>query len=448
MIAASDFGWRSGCSTVEWLLAEPHRFDFHQAVRILRQTFPEQPLRFRSSNSLLCPANEISGLRAPAVLAIGKDLAPLCRLLRNRAAAYGWRVISADGPDDLSAKIATQELAPIVYAGSSLLTAEGIVLLQSSRSAHGVRVVILHQGEDIQSEHGFDRLSSSAVPAIEASMAATNRNRVPKVSISVSFLGLAGVNGPLPHPYSEMVLADKSGAAADFLDIFNHRLVDLAYESTRRHEPALADRLPQNEPVAEHLYSLMGLGIARLRSAQPNAAALTAYAGLLARPVRTAAGIESIVYDYFGIPVRVRQFTGVWRTIDSLQQTRIGRSGANQTLGGDAVIGTRVWDETGAITVVLGPLSIDAYMQFLPAVETRPASPARKTLEELLRFCLGNQYEAQIELKLRKPEAPPANFPKKTTPDQKAPVLGLTSFVVREPDSERDSEYVVQAGGV
>ena len=315
------FGWRSDCSAIEWLLAEPYRFEFHQAVRMIEQAFGITP-GFRSRNSFEFPASEI---------------------------------------------------------------------------------------------HSLDQKNG-------------------KRTLTVHFMGLAGVLGPLPHPFSELVISDKSGVAAAFLDIFNNRLIELFHEATRRHQPSLTTRAPDQGPVAAHLFALMGLGIPRLRrSAGAVARSLPGYAGLLARPIRTAAGMENILADHFGVPVRVAQFTGKWRDLEPDQLTSLGQNGSNQRLGQDAVVGKRVWDEIGGVTVILGPLHLRDYVDFLPGSSDNPAPGshplpprgARRTeLEKMIRFCLGTEHTADIELRLIASEIPPSVFAPGT-----GPRLGFTSFL-------------------
>ena len=70
-------GWRSRRSVVEQLAAAAHRFDFHQAVRLIEQLQPEsrgvgegdsfndEAVRFRSSLTSAFPASDLSGARPP-----------------------------------------------------------------------------------------------------------------------------------------------------------------------------------------------------------------------------------------------------------------------------------------------------------------------------------------------------------------------------------------------
>ncbi|HLL81630.1 MAG TPA: type VI secretion system baseplate subunit TssG, partial [Longimicrobium sp.] len=66
--------------------------------------------------------------------------------------------------------------------------------------------------------------------------------------MSVHFMGLAGVMGPLPHPFTELVLERSSRsnpALRDFLDLFNDRLLRLAYGVRKKNRIALSLSPPE-----------------------------------------------------------------------------------------------------------------------------------------------------------------------------------------------------------
>lgn len=70
-------GWRSRRSVIEQLAAQAHRFDFHQAVRLIEQLRPDaqsvgdggaadtEAVRFRSSLTSAFPASDLSGAHPP-----------------------------------------------------------------------------------------------------------------------------------------------------------------------------------------------------------------------------------------------------------------------------------------------------------------------------------------------------------------------------------------------
>ncbi len=222
--------------------------------------------------------------------------------------------------------------------------------------------------------------------------------------MTVNMFGLAGALGPLPHPYTEMVMdaaARKEHAAADFLDIFNHRLISLLYGVRRAHEPALTMVAPHRGSFAEYLFALIGLAghHSRTNLGFP-AQSLLHYSGLLARQPRTAAGLEVVLRDYFGVPLTVRQFSGIWRRIDNSQWTKIGRSGQNQALGNGAALGKNAWDQAGAIIIMIGLLALPEFMQFLPGEQKYPALCA------LVKFYIGTTQKARVRLMLKGAEVP------------------------------------------
>jgi type VI secretion system protein ImpH len=240
--------------------------------------------------------------------------------------------------------------------------------------------------------------------------------------MTVNFLGLAGALGPLPAPYSEMILAAaarKDHAAADFLDIFNHRLVLLFYRVRQAHSPALTSRAPHEGSAAQYLFSLIGLNLPAMRQRLGiPAQSLLQYAGLLAGMPRSMAGLERILADYFTVPVRVRQFIGGWRLLDRSQWTAIGADGSNQELGAGAVLGRRVWDDEKSVSIVIGPVGWSIFLEFLPQ------GARHRALAALARFYLGpDRAEARLLLKA-------ADVPRAAIGQSR---LGYTSWLLRQP---------------
>jgi predicted component of type VI protein secretion system len=164
-----------------------------------------------------------------------------------------------------------------------------------------------------RSRIGFD-FPASEIQAIDTQDA--------PVRMTVNFLGLAGALGPLPAPYSEMIMAAtarKDFAAAEFLDIFNHRLVWLLYRVRQAHDAALTARSPHEGQLSRYLFSIVGLGPKPLRNrlGVPDRTLLH-YAGLLGRQVRSAVGLVDG-------PRRPRTQSNTWRW-SRFRQARMGSS--------------------------------------------------------------------------------------------------------------------------
>jgi type VI secretion system protein ImpH len=232
-------------------------------------------------------------------------------------------------------------------------------------------------------------------------------------TMTVSFLSLAGAQGPLPQPIAERVLQrveEGDPGLRDFLDLFHHRLVSLAYRIGRRTRPVLQGAPPAETETAASLWALMGMGTPGLRGRLEGTddRALMARAGLLARQPRSQAGLEGLLADHFGVPVSVQPLAGRWLPIPEDQQTRIGATGGSRRLGTSAVLGTRFHDPNAAVGIRMGPMDPGLYRELLPGgCGGVPAEgPALTQLRELVRFYAGVETSFVLTLVLRADQVP------------------------------------------
>lgn len=260
-----------------------------------------------------------------------------------------------------------------------------------------------------------------------------------------AFLSLGGAFGPLPPPYSELGMErQRSGdlGIRDFLDVFNHRLLSLFVRAKRAHRPALQSGRPEDTGFAKLLWALLGLGtpgLRHIRSSQQTPRlpgldhALLACVGLLNQRPISAHAIERTLSYVLATPVKVVPFVGRWLELDEKQTTVLGPMGRNSVLGGNAVVGRRVWDQSAAIRLELGPMTL---RQMVPLL---PGSKRHALLREMLNFTLGGQVETEIKMLLPHKQIPVSRLWAKTP--ARLPRLGWTSWLTTKP--RKDSGEVV-----
>jgi type VI secretion system protein ImpH len=230
--------------------------------------------------------------------------------------------------------------------------------------------------------------------------------------VTVNFLGLGGAFGPLPAGLSELVARRaRSGdtATRDFLDIFNHRLVSLMMRCWRLFRLALQDPSPEETTFAFYLFALLGLATEGMRitlGRHPRNRlngldrSLLGLTGLLNQRPLSLHAVERTVGVHFALPVRVTPLRGVWLEFEREQRTAIGAGGRNRTLGDNAVLGARAWDQAGGMLITLGPMGFRRALAFLPN------GSAFAQMRTLLDFLLGGAFSVRLQLTIN-----PRNMP-------------------------------------
>ncbi|WP_245001950.1 type VI secretion system baseplate subunit TssG [Cupriavidus pinatubonensis] len=175
----------------------------------------------------------------------------------------------------------------------------------------------------------------------------------PPYTLTTPALSLAGANGPLPLPYTELLLerrAARDHAMAELLDIFNHRFLSFLYRGRVKHAPGLGAQAPATTTLAGCLDALSNLGLRAGPRGPGGAAPWLRHAGLLGAAPRSMEGLLALLGDRLGLRVRGRQFVGGWLAVERTDSVRLGARGAPGTqLGGGAVLGRRCWDQSAGI---------------------------------------------------------------------------------------------------
>lgn len=222
--------------------------------------------------------------------------------------------------------------------------------------------------------------------------------------MKVNFMSLAGAVGPLPTPFAELIVqrvARHDPAGRDFLDIFNHRLISIAYRIRKFHRIGLGVYHPLEDAVTRQLYSFIGLGMHAFPDSIRNAyRALLHHAGAFTSEKRPMAGLEAILRHHFGVPIVGVQLTGRFYKLEPQELTTIGPSGKNRTLGRDAIVGGRVWDQSASFEIRIGPLALSEYLRFLPGGD------ALGPLAKIVRFYVGTTFDFCVRLVLKSKSVP------------------------------------------
>jgi type VI secretion system protein ImpH len=262
--------------------------------------------------------------------------------------------------------------------------------------------------------------------------------------MTVGVMDLAGVSGPLPRPFAELLVERtfrRDGAFGAFLDLFHDRLVLLLYRVRRKHRLALSPRRPDRALLARPLFALLGLGTPRMRGRMRRERvrdpALLGFAGLLSQRPRSMAGLLCLLGAYFRVPVRGAAFRGRWHAVEPEDHTHIGVSGRNRALGRDAVLGRRVWDQQAGFEVTVGPLPLARFLDFLPI------GGAYRPFRELTRFYVGHEPDFSARLVLRGGDVPRSRLGRADDGDGGAR-LGWTSWLRTRDEAGPDSVVTVR----
>jgi type VI secretion system protein ImpH len=232
--------------------------------------------------------------------------------------------------------------------------------------------------------------------------------------LTVNFLGVGGIQGPLPSPYTELLverLRQKDTGFKDFLDMFNHRLAGFWHRMRKKVVLGIAQVQPEATPAGKSFLDLAGIQSPFLRNrlAIHDQALLSHTAALWKRP-RSLIGLQRLLRSIFSLPIIVNQFQGGWQVARERDWTKIGSSsgfpglltgqhsragqtipvqdsdfqgeedgesevavplavllkncGQHQVLGQSSVLGRRSWCQNAGICLHLPLLSYEQYLGF------------------------------------------------------------------------------------
>jgi type VI secretion system protein ImpH len=285
-------------------------------------------------------------------------------------------------------------------------------------------------GRFVQPESEVARFSANPSLAFPASQIQAMEWPAEKaVQMTVNFMGLIGPEGVLPNPYTSLIierLRASDSAPRDFLDIFNHRIISLFYQAWRKYRFDVAREQAERDLFSRHLLSLLGMGTEGLRDRLAvSDDTLVYYSGLLAQRPRSAHALQQILTDTFDVPVEIEQFAGGWYRLDSEAQCRLSEENSeSDELGFGAVVGDEVWDQQSKVRIVLGPLTLERYADFLPD------GKSWEPLRAWVRFFSNDEWDFEVKLVLERRQVPACTLGAEGTA---GPQLGWVSWVKSMP---------------
>lgn len=249
------------------------------------------------------------------------------------------------------------------------------------------------------------------------------------VRMLVNFMGLTGPEGVLPNPFTSLIIErqrEGDTSLRDFLDIFNHRIISLFYRAWRKYRIDVACERGERDRFSRQLLSLIGLGTDGMRDRQTvSDELLVYYAGLLGQRPRSAQALQQILSDYFDVPVAIEQFSGGWYRLDRETQCRLAEENTDSgELGFGAVVGDEMWNQQSRVRIVLGPLSLERYADFLPDGQSF------KPLKSWVRFFSNDEWDFELNLILEREQVPACTLGAQGV---SGPQLGWVSWVKSVP---------------
>jgi len=240
------------------------------------------------------------------------------------------------------------------------------------------------------------------------------------VNMEVTFMGMVGPSGVLPHCYNEQVverLLKKDRGLMAFYDMFHHRLISLFYLAWKKYR-LTENYLPEAEDkISSCILCLTGMGTPGLlpSGGLPNKTLFHFFSGLLSKAAPSACSIEALIGYISGATVKVEQFIERMLPISPEDQTRLGM--ANGQLGVDAVCGSYTADVQSKFRVVIGPVKYNTFLRLLPGGEMlRPIFSMVKTIA-------GIEHEFDVRILLDRGEVPACTL------GAGYPMLGETTWV-------------------
>ena len=227
----------------------------------------------------------------------------------------------------------------------------------------------------------FKPFKELGFPATDVRACSLDNQGRGRLSLSTSFLGLYGVDAPMPHYLLEQAASDDESGdrVRQFLDMFNHILYCQLFQAWKKSQINVAGRgAEQFDHLIEAILSTktdqkVQCGIASLKQT-------------------SAAGLTQLLKHTLAVKeLHVDDTRANWQTIDT--PSTFGDD-SQMVLGGSAVLGSKVLVSGSILTIAIGPVDSET------AISLNPLHEQGKKMAALLSTHLPNNVQWLCQIKV------------------------------------------------
>lgn len=223
------------------------------------------------------------------------------------------------------------------------------------------------------------------------------------IELHINFPSIIGINGTLPDVYVEKYLLYNlytKDSVKDFFDIFHSCGVNAFYKISKQYNP-----ISYKSSIYKILLQLSGYGSIEefyeaINSTNIPIQLPISTHNLFWNENRSAYGLKLLLSHFFNVNIEVREFCETLVDLPIDEQTRIGAiNGKYNILGISAILDRFSWDTTSKIMVIVGPLPLGQYIQFLPKCSKNDIKfSLLQKMEELIKLYV--PFNISVSLKI------------------------------------------------
>lgn len=210
--------------------------------------------------------------------------------------------------------------------------------------------------------------------------------------ILTKFLGFLGPQGALPLAATEEAygwLLAQDDAFPRFLDIINHRFLQLFFRAWADARPIAQHDRPDEDRFETYVGAAVGLGSPVFRNLDSvEDRAKLSFAGLLGAQAKSASRLRAFIRGHFHVEVEIVEFVGSRLVLDEADRSKLGSA----SLGVDTLIGASFYSVQDKIRIRIYVPDMEAYRRFLPQ------GAFCEPLADMVFFYVGDELDWDLEL--------------------------------------------------